>query len=77
MEMSMIQFGLCLMVSAGLPLAGVLSALYTFEVTTHHNSALGCPLTPPRGRAARWHLRTRKCPDCAMIVELAVTRMSK
>lgn len=72
--MTLIQFGLCTMIPAALALAGVLHALYAFNVAAYHDVALGSPLTPPRSRAARWHLRGRTCADCAMIVELAVTR---
>lgn len=68
-----IEFGLALAASAGLPLLGVLAELRHRALTRYHATLLDAPLTPPSTRLERRHLR-RACATCSLLAELLVTR---
>lgn len=68
----MIYHGLALMISAGLPLLGVLAELRHRAVRAYHAVLLNAPLTAPSTRLERRHMR-RKCVTCATIAELITT----
>lgn len=70
MTATLLYNGLALMVCAGLGLAGVLAQLHHLAVAGYHDVLLAAPLTPPRSRAERGHLR-RPCATCSLVAELA------
>jgi hypothetical protein len=65
--------GLALMISAGLPLLGVLAELRHRAVQRYHSVLLDAPLTAPRTRLERRHMR-RACPTCSLLSDLVTTR---
>lgn len=65
--------GLALMLSAGLPLLGVLAELRHRAVQRYHTELLDSPLTAARSRVERRHMQ-RACSTCTVIAELVVTR---
>ena len=69
----LVYHGLALIVCAGAGLFGVLYQLHHMDIVALHERLWRHPLSPPRSRAQRRHLRTR-CSDCSMIAELVVTR---
>lgn len=74
LEINLIQFGLCLMVAAALPLCGVLHALHDARVRLYHARLDIDPLAPAATRTERRHLHTA-CGHCSLLAEMAVTRM--
>ena len=72
----MITFGLSLMACSLPPLLGVLHAIRARILSEFHDrQLLEGPLSVPRNRWQRWHLRWAQCADCQMAMERAVTRL--
>ena len=69
----MIYEGLALMISAGLPLLGVLAELRHRAIQRYHATLLDAPLASPRTRLERRHMR-RACDTCSLVAELVTTR---
>jgi hypothetical protein len=64
--------GLALMISAGLPLLGMLAELRSRALARYHAAVLDAPLTLPRTWLERRHLR-RACATCTLVAELATS----
>lgn len=66
--------GVCLIIGAGLPVAGVLHAWHHAIVTAFHRAAVDNPLTPEWTWALRRHLR-RPCPTCSLLATLSTAHI--
>lgn len=64
------------MISAGLPLLGVLAEMRSRALARYHATLLDAPLTRPRTRLEREHVR-RACDTCSLLAELAVAHVKR
>jgi hypothetical protein len=70
----LVYYGLALILSAGLGLAGVLYQLHHLAVEGYHELLLADPLAAPRSPTERRHLR-RSCATCSLLADMVVTRL--